>query len=225
MNRPHVHINVAMTADGKIDTIERKGVSISSTLDKQRVDRLRAESDAVLVGGHTLLDEDPKLTVKSSSLRDARVSRGLPPNPAKVGVVTRAELKLDSSFLTAGPAYIYLFTTSKSSPSQVESLKTRGVEVIVHSGESVDLEAMLNKLSVDGINQLLVEGGGILNFELLQRRLVDELTIYLAPVVFGGRDAPTLADGIGLTSKHAVPLVLDHVENFKEGGVLMHYHL
>jgi 2,5-diamino-6-(ribosylamino)-4(3H)-pyrimidinone 5'-phosphate reductase len=61
---PFVFINVAMTADGKIHTFERKGAAISSRQDKERVDRLRAESDAVMVSGRTLLDENPKLMVK-----------------------------------------------------------------------------------------------------------------------------------------------------------------
>ena len=74
MNRPYVFINVAMTADGKIDTFERKGAAISSQRDKERVDQLRAESDAVMVGGKTLLDEDPKLTVKSEELRAGRLT-------------------------------------------------------------------------------------------------------------------------------------------------------
>ena len=68
MDRPLVFINVAMTLEGKIDTFERKGAVISSQSDRERVDRLRAESDAVMVGGRTLLDEDPKLTVKSEAL-------------------------------------------------------------------------------------------------------------------------------------------------------------
>ena len=78
MNRPYVFINVAMTADGKIDTFQRKGSAISSKRDKERVDKLRAEADAVMVGGRTLLDEDPKLTVKAEALREERVKRGDP---------------------------------------------------------------------------------------------------------------------------------------------------
>ena len=88
MDRPYVFINVAMTADGRIDTFARKGAAISSQRDRERVDHLRAESDAIMVGGRTLLDEDPKLTVKSETLRAARVARGLSPNPVKVCVVS-----------------------------------------------------------------------------------------------------------------------------------------
>ena len=72
MNRPYTFINIATTADGKIDTFERKGAAISSTQDKNRVDELRAGADAVLVGGKTLLEENPRLTVKSEALREGR---------------------------------------------------------------------------------------------------------------------------------------------------------
>ena len=99
--RPHVLVNVAMTADGKIDTATRNGATISSTADKLRVDRLRAASDAVMVGGRTLIKENPKLTVKSGKLRQERVSRGLEENPAKVGIVSVADLKPEGNFLTA----------------------------------------------------------------------------------------------------------------------------
>ena len=85
MNRPFVFINVAMITDGKIDTVARKGATISSRQDKERIDKLRAEADAVLVCGRTLLDEDPKLTVKSNVLRAERIAREHTPNPIKVG--------------------------------------------------------------------------------------------------------------------------------------------
>ena len=63
MGRPYVLINVAATVDGKIDTLERRGAAISSDADRQRVDALRASVDAVMVGGRTLLDEDPRLKI------------------------------------------------------------------------------------------------------------------------------------------------------------------
>lgn len=64
-SRLYVILNVAMTADGKTDTIARRGANISSESDKERVDRLRASSDAVMVGGHTLLGDDLRLVVRS----------------------------------------------------------------------------------------------------------------------------------------------------------------
>ena len=225
MNRPYVFINVAMTADGKIDTFERKGAAISSQRDKERVDKLRAESDAVMVGGKTLLDEDPRLTVKSEVLRSERVSRGLSPNPVKVCIVTKAELKSDSEFLTAGPSGIVIFTTRQTSKAQVSFLQARGAKVYVHDSERVNLPNALETLKELGIHRLMVEGGATLNFELLHLGLVDEVTAYVAPMIFGGDTAPTMAAGSGLSRSEAIPLKLNHVEHWDDGGVLLHYFL
>jgi 2,5-diamino-6-(ribosylamino)-4(3H)-pyrimidinone 5'-phosphate reductase len=96
-------VNAAMSVDGKLDSAARKGMTISSTADKARVDRLRASMDALLVGGRTLLDEDPKLTVKSLALRSERKAAGLEENPIKIGVVGVANLQPDGNFITAGP--------------------------------------------------------------------------------------------------------------------------
>jgi 2,5-diamino-6-(ribosylamino)-4(3H)-pyrimidinone 5'-phosphate reductase len=221
--RPFVHINVAMTADGKIDTVERRGAAISSPRDRERVDRLRAEADAVMVGGRTLLDEDPALTVKSQALRAERVARGLQPNPAKVGVVTRAALKPDAKFLTSGPARVLIFTTDQTAPEQLELLESRGVQVFLERSARVDVESMMHTLHAQGIQRLMVEGGGTLNAELLRRGLVDEITAYVAPMIFSGANAPTLADGPGLPRGEAVALELIQVNQWDDGGLVIHY--
>ena len=223
MDRPYVHINVAATADGKIDTFERHGAAISSARDKERVDKLRAEADAIMIGGHTLHDEDSKLTVKSESLRAERLARGLPPNPAKVGVSARLHLKPDSNFLNAGPARIFLFTTSQTDEAQLTLLRSCGAEVFVHEGERVNLISMLETLKKRDIHRLMVEGGATLNFELMRLGLVDELTIYVAPMIFGGESAPGTAAGLGLVRSDAIPLKLVESQPWDDGGVLLRY--
>lgn len=225
MNRPFVFINVAMTADGKIDTFQRQGAAISSQRDKERVDRLRAETDAIMVGGKTLLDEDPKLTVKSEALRAERVDRGRSPNPIKVGVVTDARLDPDSQFLNSGPASIVIFTTRRTSKPHISQLQSRGVDVYVDDSDTVNLQKALETLKQIGVERLMVEGGATLNFELLHLGLVDELTAYVAPMVFGGANAPTLAAGLGRERSAAIPLKLVNVETWEDGGVLLHYML
>ena len=225
MVRPYVHINVAMTADGKIDTFERRGATISSQRDKERVDRLRAESDAVMVGGNTLRDENPKLTVKSADLRAEREARGLGPNPVKVGIASFVNLEPASDFLTAGPARIVIFTAQKTSKQQLEFLRGLGVEVFVHDTDRVDLSTALHTLKKLGVNRLMVEGGGTLNFELLRLGLVDEVTAYVAPMVFGGESAPTMAAGPGLVRSAAIPLKLVDTEIWDDGGVLLKYKI
>jgi 2,5-diamino-6-(ribosylamino)-4(3H)-pyrimidinone 5'-phosphate reductase len=223
MNRPFVFINVAMTADGKIDTFARKGSAISSARDKERVDKLRADADAVMVGGRTLLGEDPKLTVKSQALRAERVERGLSPNPVKVGVVTQANIREDSQFLNTGPADIVIFTTRRTSKRHLSLLTARGVDVYIDDDQRVDLQKALATLKDLGIDRLMVEGGGRLNFELLRLGLVDEINICVAPLIFGGESAPTLASGSGLERGEAILLRLIDAEIWEDGGVLLRY--
>jgi len=228
MNRPFVFLNVAATADGKIDTFERRGAAISSPHDKERVDKLRADSDAVMVGGHTLHNEAPKLTVKSEVLRADRTRRGLSPNPTKVAVSSRLDLRPDCEFLKAGPARIILFTTTQTPESQLALARSHGAEVYVlgdNTAKLVDLSEALGILREHGIKRLMVEGGATLNFELLSLGLVDEITIYIAPMIFGGESAPTLADGMGLLRNAAIKLKLVSSEQWKDGGVLLHYQV
>ena len=212
-----------MTADGKIDTLLRKGSAISSQRDKQRVDRLRAEADAVMVGGRTLLDEDPKLTVKSESLRAERVARGLLPNPVKVGIVTKANIGTHSKFLHEGNAKVVIFTTHQTSKEQLAFLRSQGADVYIHNQERVNLPDALATLKELGIHRLMVEGGATLNFELLRLGLVDEVSAYVAPMIFGGASAPTMVAGSGVERSAAIPLKLIHVEQHEDGGVILHY--
>ena len=225
MNRPFVFINVAMTADGKIDTFRRSGAAISSARDKERVDRLRADADAVMVGGRTLLDEDPKLTVKSETLRRERIERGFSLNPIKVGVVSEVSLKPDSQFLTSGPAKIVIFTTRRTSKESVSLLESLGVDIYLDDSEKVNLPKALETLKQIGVKRLMVEGGATLNFELLRLGLVDEVTVYVAPMIFGGATAPSMAAGPGLERSEAIPLRLVNAEAWEDGGVLLKYAL
>ena len=97
----------------------------------------------------------------------------------------------------------------------------------------ISLEANPGGLSLDylkslqeiGINRLMVEGGGTLNFELLRLGLVDEVTIYIAPLVFGGESAPTLAAGSGLVRSDAIRLELTEAETWEDGGVVLKYKI
>jgi len=222
-NRPHVFVNVAASADGKIDTAARHGAAISSPDDWERVDALRAGSDAVMVGGRTLLQEDPRLSVKSASLRAERVRHGKAENPIKVGVVTSANLRQDSRFLHEGNAQVILFTTNQTPPEEIGRLEAAGAEVLVSAATRVDLQAALGTLYERGVRRLMVEGGGTLLGEFFRLGLVDEFYLYIAPLVLGGSTAPTIADGPGLERGEAVALTLDDLSARPDGGIIAHY--
>lgn len=213
-----------MSIDGKLDSIDRKGATISSLTDKVRVDELRAEVDAILVGGKTLVQEDPALTVKSPELRAKRLANGMDENPVKVGVVSRADIDLHGHFMTSGPAKRIIYTTRQTSPEQVFRLENAGAQVLVCDGDQVDLRNVVQSLHNQGLSRLLVEGGGTLIAGFFKADLVDELTVYIAPRLLGGATAPTLADGEGFFSGQAVKLQLESVRQFDdEGGILVHY--
>jgi 2,5-diamino-6-(ribosylamino)-4(3H)-pyrimidinone 5'-phosphate reductase len=139
--------------------------------------------------------------------------------------VTEAKFDSHSKFLYEGGARIVIFTTHRTSKDQLASLRSLGVEVFIHEGERVDLSNMMHTIKGLGINRLMVEGGATLNFELLRLGLVDEVSAYVAPMIFGGEKAPTMASGIGLERGEAVPLKLMNVEHWDDGGVLLHYNV
>lgn len=186
--------------------------------------KLRASADAVMVGGLTLTNEEPKLTVKPAGLRQERQAKNLPENPMKVGITSQSLPKPDGDFMTAGPARRVIFTTHLAASPEISALINHGAEVFILGEKRVHLEKALETLYNLGIRRLMVEGGGTLNFELLREGLVDELHVYLAPKIFGGRNAPTLADGDGLAESDVLNLKLLDTQILDEtGGLLVRY--
>ena len=99
------------------------------------------------------------------------------------------------------------------------------MDVFVDDAPRVDLNKMMLTLKKIGVDHLMVEGGGTINFELMRLGLVDELMIYIAPMIFGGANAPTLADGLGVSREQALEMKLTGTERWDDGGVLLKYKL
>lgn len=228
--RPRVLVNMAMTADGKIDTVARQGARISGVVDSARVDDLRASADAVLVGGHTLIQEDPRLTVRNQELIDGRVRSGRPSQPTKVGVVSclrmpgePGALPAESRFLVDGGGRVVVFTTSRTPGNAIEWLASNAVEVFVHDSPRVDLRAALDALGDAGTELVMVEGGSTLVAALLREELVDEIRIAIAPIIFGGETAPTPVGGPGWSPQDAPRLTLVDRSRSDEGDMVLRY--
>lgn len=220
--RPRVHVNVAMSADGKLSTRERRQVKISGPEDFARVDRLKAESDAVMVGIGTVLADDPSLTVKSPELKSMRKQRGLPDNPVRVVVDSMLRTPPSASFLHRGEGLRIIACSEKADTGRRKNLETHA-SIIMAGKEEVDLNLLLSRLSEQGISQLMVEGGGTLIWGLVARGLVDELTCFIGNMIIGGSTAPTLADGEGFTDESTFArLSLYHIQRM-DGGVLLHW--
>jgi 2,5-diamino-6-(ribosylamino)-4(3H)-pyrimidinone 5'-phosphate reductase len=213
--RPYVFINSAMSADGKISTVARKQVRISGEDDLRRVDALKADVDAVMVGVGTVLADDPKLTIKSTALKRTRVDRGRTESPLRVVVDSRARTPPTAAVLGSNA----LIATSQQAPRhRVEELGTRA-EILVVGERKVDLAALLGRLKDRGVESLLVEGGATLNFALLRLGLVDEIYTYVGNIIIGGSAAPTLVDGEGLTNDF-VKLNLQEIRQIGDGVLI-----
>jgi len=194
--RPFVFINIAMSADGKISTRERRQVRISGTEDFSRVDRIKAESDAIMVGIGTVLADDPSLTVKSPELRAGRVAAGKDEHPIRIVVDSAGRTPTDADILHKGTGKRIVAVSRAAPRERVEALAEHA-DVIVAGDETVDLAALLAELYRRGVRRLMVEGGGTLIWTLFEQGLVDELQTFIGNMVIGGKDAPTPADGTG----------------------------
>ncbi|NLV10763.1 2,5-diamino-6-(ribosylamino)-4(3H)-pyrimidinone 5'-phosphate reductase [Halomicrobium mukohataei] len=214
----HVVVNAAMSADGKLSTRRREQIEISGTRDFDRVDELRAESDAVMVGVGTVLADDPSLTLDDPERQRAREERGEPANPARVVADSQIRTPPDARVLD-GAALTYLLVSQAAPTDFVTQMEEAGATVIAAGEDRVDLVTALAKLEGDGIDQLMVEGGGELIFSLFEAGLVDELSVFVGSTVIGGRDAPTLADGEGFVDEFPA-LSLDDVERVDDGVLL-----
>jgi len=215
LNRPNVIINSAMSADGKISSFERGQVSISGPEDRSRVDLLRAESDAVMVGVGTVLADDPSLRVKSADLREARREKGWPEDPLRIIADSRA--RTPSYARVLGPGCIVAVTDS--APQERLDRLSSNCEIIVCGRDKVDLTGLFSRLFDRGVKRLMVEGGATLNWSLLKLGLVDELYVYMGAMLIGGENAPTLVDGPGF-KEHFPRLTLRDVQRLDEGVLL-----
>jgi 2,5-diamino-6-(ribosylamino)-4(3H)-pyrimidinone 5'-phosphate reductase len=220
--RPRVVVNVAMSADGKLSTRERRQVKISGSEDFARVDSLKAASDAVMVGIGTVFADDPSLTVKSEANRQLRTSAGKPGHPVRVIVDSNARTPLTASVLHKGEGQRVVAVCEQADPSKVMALRTLAT-VITAGRDRVDLTLLLDMLGSMGIRQLMVEGGGTLIASLFAAGLVDEFYTFIGNIIIGGKDAPTMADGTGWTRESEFPR-LELLEALRmEEGVLLHW--
>lgn len=220
--RPYVVVNVAMSADGKLSTRERRQVKISGAQDFTRVDRLKAGSDAVMVGIGTVLADDPSLTIKGEDCRQHRKSRGVCEHPVRVVVDSRARIPLEASILHKGNGLRIVAVSEKADPEKIAALK-HAATVIVAGEQQVDLAALMDELGTMGIQRLMVEGGGELIAGMIRARLVDEIYTFVGNMIIGGRDAPTLADGDGFLTEEEFPRLTLIEARRIENGILLHW--
>ena len=219
--RPYVLLSVAMSVDGCIDDATGARLILSNDADLDRVDEVRAGSDAILVGAGTIRRDNPALLVRSEARRSARAARGLPASPARVTLTASGDLDASARFFTAGESARLVYVPAGEQDRVAGRIGgVPGVEVIAAGNPGVDLPAVLADLAARGVRRLMVEGGGSVLAQFLAEGLADELDLVVAPLFVGDPAAPRIG---GVPA--AAPLRRMHLAEVRLIGdvVLMRY--
>jgi 2,5-diamino-6-(ribosylamino)-4(3H)-pyrimidinone 5'-phosphate reductase len=207
-----------MTIDGKIAT-NRGDSTISSKQDLRRLHRLRSSVDAIIIGISTVIVDNPRLTV--------RLVKRCGTTPVRIIVDSTGRIPLDSKILkSASKINTIVAVTSKASDKRIDKIKSAGALVIVAGARTVDLKELFYILKKMGFNKILVEGGGELNWSVLQLGIVNELMVTVAPRIVGGRTATTLVEGDGYTKiSEGIKMELIKISRQNNGEVILYYKL
>ena len=222
--RPYVVVNVAMSADGKISTRERRQVKISGLQDFTRVDQLKADSDAVMVGIGTVLADDPSLNVKSEEYRTRRLHRGVDEHPVRIVVDSNARTPPEAAILHKGAGKRIVAVSRRADPQKIATLQSYAT-VIIAGEDEVNLATLMDKLGEMGIQRVMVEGGGTLIAGLIMAGLVNEIYTFIGNMIIGGKDSPTFVEGEGFILESGF-CRLNLLDMFRiENGVLLHWNV
>lgn len=190
--RPYVHAKWAMTLDGRIATRTGRSQWISNERSRALVHQLRGRMDAILVGIGTVLADNPHLTARPPGPRTA----------VRIVLDSRGRTPLDCRLTQETDRVPTLIATTEAAPAAWQSaLRERGVEIFVTPRSSaaarIDLPALLSELGRRGMTNLLVEGGSEVLGAFFDADLVEEVHVFIAPKVVGGREALAAVGGRG----------------------------
>jgi len=192
--RPHVLLKLAVSADGKVGAAGRKPLAITGEDARERVQLLRAQSDAIMVGSGTALADDPILTCRLPGMTGY--------SPVRVVLDARLRLPLGSRLVhSAREVPLWVVAAADAPPTAKKILEAAGVTVLAvpRGGAGLDLTAVLRLLAERGISRLMVEAGPILAAALLHADLVDEAALFRSDRRVGA-DGIDALEGLPLTA-------------------------
>lgn len=214
---PFVLVNMAMTADGKIATANRAVSSFGSARDHEHLLELRATADAVMAGARTVDLNPINLGPGPMKFRRLRLQRGLREFNLRVIVSGSGSINPRAEVFRRRFAPIIILTTARASASRRQRLQLLADAVKVCGKSEINFRAALRWLRARwGVKRLLCEGGGELNAALIRAGLVHELHLTVCPKIFGGRNAPTIADGLDVP--HLADAVLFRLRSARQIG-------
>ena len=205
--RPFVHLKLAMSLDGRISLENSVSTTLSGAESAVKVQSLRHEHDAILVGGNTALVDNPLLTDRSGKIRRRKLVRVILDN--------RLRIPLESNLVTTAKETPTLIVSDSNDDAKVRKLIESGVDVVRENAR--DLILVLAALRAKDLQSVLVEGGTEIAGAFVDAKLVDKLTFIVAPIVIGGHHAPAAIGGHGANSLENA-LRLRDLEITKHGG-------
>jgi 5-amino-6-(5-phosphoribosylamino)uracil reductase len=191
--RPYTVVSCGMSLDGFIDSTDVPRLRLSNDADFDRVDAVRARCDAILVGAGTVRNDNPRLMVRASARRRARVAGGEAPSPVKVTVTASGKLDACSAFFTDGEAEKMVYCASPAADEVRDRLGCAAT--VVDAGDPVTMRHVSADLHARGVRRLMVEGGQSLHTQFLTGNLADELHLVVAPFFVGDHAATRFVGG------------------------------
>lgn len=187
---PYVMMKYAMTLDGKIATYKGQSKWITGEKARQKVHEDRSRFMAIMIGVETLLKDDPQLT--------ARIKNGI--NPIRIICDTQLRTPLTSKIVSTAFEIPTIIATSNENIQKHQAFIEAGCEILLVSSisEHLDLKDLITKLGEIEIDSLILEGGARLNASALKAGIVQKVQAYIAPKIFGGKEAPSPVDGQGV---------------------------
>jgi 2,5-diamino-6-(ribosylamino)-4(3H)-pyrimidinone 5'-phosphate reductase len=195
---PFVLVNMAMTADGKIATANRAISSFTSARDHEHLLALRATADAVMAGARTVDSAPINLGPGPAKFRRQRRKRGLAEYNLRIIVSRSGSVNARAKVFRLRFSPIIILTTRRATAARLKQLRGLADAVKICGRKEINFRAALRWLRDQWrVKRLLCEGGGELNEALFRAGLADEIHLTVCPKIFGGRHAPTIADGHG----------------------------
>jgi riboflavin-specific deaminase-like protein len=214
---PFVMVNLAMTADGKIATANRAVSSFGSARDHGHLLELRATVDAVMAGARTVDSAAINLGPGPARFRRLRLRNGLTEYNLRVIISGNGTLDPGAEVFRHHFSPIVVLTTARTPKAALRRLQTVASEVKIFGRREINFCEAFGWLRKRwGVKRLLCEGGGEMNDALFRAGLVDELHLTVCPMIFGGRNAPTLADGSGF--RHLTEALSLEISTFERIG-------
>jgi diaminohydroxyphosphoribosylaminopyrimidine deaminase/5-amino-6-(5-phosphoribosylamino)uracil reductase len=188
--RPFVQLKLACSLDGKIATRTGDSRWITGEESRTRVQELRHQSDAILIGAGTAAADDPLLTDRSARPRRRPLLRVV----LDKNLCLTAESQLAK---TAREIPALVFAAESADEAAAHALEEQGVEILRDASGGYDLQSVLRELGQRSIQSVLVEGGARVAGAFLDAKLVDKVSFFVAPIIIGGRSAPSAVGGTG----------------------------